>query len=391
MITGAPIKALAFIVGIFTAIGAAFGAMNTMYAQVSARTREIGTLRAIGFSRRSILVVVRDRGAHALLLSAGALGVVFTFLAFNLFLTAPTGTMNFRTFSEVLFNFRMTPAAHRGRPGLRARHGRHRRILPGGARGAPEDHDGPAGGALRRLAARGGARGSGNRGRGGGLGRACRRVTIGDLYAGGTVNLAPADTLEVRLVARAQRLRVGRGVQRSVDPEAGSRRAAPGGAVVPSLQGRDGGQREPRARVPKPSDAEGAAGRLFRVLVDREGQRGAARLHPRGARQRLRMHLYLDQGDAIQVRLQLQPVDRVCVGGRLQAPSVLAARRRAEVRAGRQAQARARPGDADLVDSGWSGGGGVFLELVYARPSEKDTPPRAALGHLRSPPRATGP
>ena len=56
MITGAPIKALAFIVGIFTAIGAAFGAMNTMYAQVSARTREIGTLRAIGFSRRSILV-----------------------------------------------------------------------------------------------------------------------------------------------------------------------------------------------------------------------------------------------------------------------------------------------------------------------------------------------
>ena len=56
MITGDPIKALAFIVGFFTAIGAAFGAMNTMYAQVSARTREIGTLRAIGFSRRSILV-----------------------------------------------------------------------------------------------------------------------------------------------------------------------------------------------------------------------------------------------------------------------------------------------------------------------------------------------
>ncbi len=71
MITGAPIKALAFIVGIFTAIGAAFGAMNTMYAQVSARTREIGTLRAIGFSRRSILDLVRHRGAHALLLSGG--------------------------------------------------------------------------------------------------------------------------------------------------------------------------------------------------------------------------------------------------------------------------------------------------------------------------------
>lgn len=108
MITGAPIKALAFIVGIFTAIGAAFGAMNTMYAQVSARTREIGTLRAIGFSRRSILV---SFVLEALMLSliGGALGLLFTFLVFNLFLTRPTGTMNFRTFSEVLFNFRMTP------------------------------------------------------------------------------------------------------------------------------------------------------------------------------------------------------------------------------------------------------------------------------------------
>jgi len=108
MVTGAPIKALAFLVGIFTAIGASFGAMNTMYAQVSARTREIGTLRAIGFSRRSILVSFVIE-ALMLCLIGGLLGVVFTFLVFNLFLTKPTGTMNFRTFSEVLFNFRLTP------------------------------------------------------------------------------------------------------------------------------------------------------------------------------------------------------------------------------------------------------------------------------------------
>lgn len=108
MITGAPIKALAFIVGFFTAIGAAFGAMNTMYAQVAARTREIGTLRAIGFSRRSILASFVIE-ALMLCLAGGILGVVFAFLVFNLFLTAPTGTMNFRTFSEVLFNFRLTP------------------------------------------------------------------------------------------------------------------------------------------------------------------------------------------------------------------------------------------------------------------------------------------
>jgi len=107
MITGAPIKALAFIVGLFTAVGAAFGAMNTMYAQVSARTREIGTLRAIGFSRRSILLSFVFE-ALMLCLAGGVLGVLFTFLVFNLFLTKPTGTMNFRTFSEVLFNFRIT-------------------------------------------------------------------------------------------------------------------------------------------------------------------------------------------------------------------------------------------------------------------------------------------
>ena len=44
-----------------------------------------------------------------LCLIGGLLGIVFTFLVFNLVLTRPTGTMNFRTFSEVLFNFRMTP------------------------------------------------------------------------------------------------------------------------------------------------------------------------------------------------------------------------------------------------------------------------------------------
>ena len=45
---------------------------------------------------------------------------------------------------------------------------------------------------------------------------AVQTVTIGDLYAGGTVNLAPADTLEVRLSPGPGRLRLGRGVQRSV-------------------------------------------------------------------------------------------------------------------------------------------------------------------------------
>ena len=108
MVTGEPIKYIAILVGIFTAIGAAFGAMNTMYAQVAARTREIGTLRAIGFSRLSVLSSFVFEGL-ILCLAGGAAGTVLALIAFNLILTEPTGTMNFRTFSEVLFNFRLTP------------------------------------------------------------------------------------------------------------------------------------------------------------------------------------------------------------------------------------------------------------------------------------------
>jgi ABC-type antimicrobial peptide transport system permease subunit len=108
MVTGAPLKVLAILVGLFTAVGAAFGAMNTMYAQVSARTREIGTLRAIGFTRRAVLVSFLVEAA-ILCLIGGIAGTLLAFVAFNLMLTGPTGTMNWRTFSEVLFNFRLTP------------------------------------------------------------------------------------------------------------------------------------------------------------------------------------------------------------------------------------------------------------------------------------------
>lgn len=108
MVTGAPIKILAILVGIFTAIGASFGAMNTMYAQVAARTREIGTLRAIGFSRRAVLASFILESL-LLCLIGGVIGTALAFVLFNLLLTKPTGTMNFRTFSEVLFNFRLTP------------------------------------------------------------------------------------------------------------------------------------------------------------------------------------------------------------------------------------------------------------------------------------------
>ena len=91
------------------AIGACFGAMNTMYAAVSARTREIATLRALGFSRLSILVsFVLESVALALL--GGVVGCALAFLLVKLALSGVTGTTNFATFAEVVFAFRLTPA-----------------------------------------------------------------------------------------------------------------------------------------------------------------------------------------------------------------------------------------------------------------------------------------
>ncbi len=106
--TAAPIKFLGVFVGVVMAIGACFGAMNTMYAAVSARTREIATLRALGFGRVSIMAsFVLESIVLALL--GGILGCALGWLAVKLALSGVTGTTNFATFSEVVFAFRLTP------------------------------------------------------------------------------------------------------------------------------------------------------------------------------------------------------------------------------------------------------------------------------------------
>jgi putative ABC transport system permease protein len=106
--TAAPIKFFGIFVGVIMAIGASFGAMNTMYATVSARTKEIATLRALGFSRLSILTSFI---IESLLLAflGGLIGCLFGILAVKLALSGVTGTTNFVTFSEVVFAFRLTP------------------------------------------------------------------------------------------------------------------------------------------------------------------------------------------------------------------------------------------------------------------------------------------
>jgi putative ABC transport system permease protein len=107
MQTAKPIKYLAYLVGVFMAIGASFGAMNTMYAQVTARTREIGTLRALGYSRRSVLLsFVLESLMLALI--GGIVGVLLAVALVHTLLTGPVGTNNFRTFSDILFNFEIT-------------------------------------------------------------------------------------------------------------------------------------------------------------------------------------------------------------------------------------------------------------------------------------------
>ncbi len=102
--SGAPIKFVGIIVAVIMAIGSCFAAMNTMYAAIAYRAREIATLRILGYSRPSILT---SFVFESLLLSLlGALIGVALMLPFN---GMTTGTSNAVTFSEVVFSLRMTP------------------------------------------------------------------------------------------------------------------------------------------------------------------------------------------------------------------------------------------------------------------------------------------
>ena len=99
------ITKLGYIITGLMAIGAIFGALNTMYSSVAARTREIATLRALGFGRGAVVVSVMLE-ALALALMGGAAGACVAYFVFNGFETA---TMNWQSFSQVTFAFRVTP------------------------------------------------------------------------------------------------------------------------------------------------------------------------------------------------------------------------------------------------------------------------------------------
>ncbi len=87
------------------AVGAVFGALNTMYSAVASRTRELATLRALGFGRGAVIVALMIE-SMLLALLGGTAGGVFAYVAFNNFHAA---TMNWQSFSQVTFAFAVTP------------------------------------------------------------------------------------------------------------------------------------------------------------------------------------------------------------------------------------------------------------------------------------------
>jgi len=99
-----PVRVLGNVVAVVMAVGSAFAAMNTMYAAVGARTREIAVLRALGFSGRAVALSFLFE-AMLLALVGGVIGGLAALPLNGL----ATGTTNWFTFSEMNFAFAITP------------------------------------------------------------------------------------------------------------------------------------------------------------------------------------------------------------------------------------------------------------------------------------------
>jgi putative ABC transport system permease protein len=99
------IKSIGYTIAVLMGLGAIFGAILTMNTAVAARTREIATLRALGFNTLSVLISVLGE-SMALAAIGGLAGGLLGYVAFNGY---QTSTMNFQTFSQIAFAFRVTP------------------------------------------------------------------------------------------------------------------------------------------------------------------------------------------------------------------------------------------------------------------------------------------
>jgi putative ABC transport system permease protein len=99
------IQVLGYTVAVFMAVGATFGALNCMYTAIASRQVEIATLRAIGFGALPVVVSVMIE-ALLLALVGGAVGGGLAYVYCD---GASLSTLNFNTFSQVAFSFRVTP------------------------------------------------------------------------------------------------------------------------------------------------------------------------------------------------------------------------------------------------------------------------------------------
>src|SRR5258708_22542461 len=88
------------------AVGAIFGALNTMYNAVASRTQEIATLRALGFSNGPVVISIMVESL-CLALAGGIVGAAIAYFLFNGF---HASTLNWESYSEVAFTFTVTPA-----------------------------------------------------------------------------------------------------------------------------------------------------------------------------------------------------------------------------------------------------------------------------------------
>ena len=102
--SGAPLQFLGIFISVIMAVGSSFAAMNTMYAAVARRSKEVGTLRVLGFSKGSILT---SFFLESLLLAL--LGGLFGCLLVLPLNGVTTAVGSFTTFSETAFNFKITP------------------------------------------------------------------------------------------------------------------------------------------------------------------------------------------------------------------------------------------------------------------------------------------
>ncbi|HNR36053.1 MAG TPA: ABC transporter permease [Candidatus Hydrogenedentes bacterium] len=102
--TARPVRAFAMFLAFTMAIGACFAGMNTMYANVANRVREIGTLRILGFTPAAVLASFLIESV-CLALIGGAVGCIAALPINGL----ATGTTNFDSFTEITFHFTITP------------------------------------------------------------------------------------------------------------------------------------------------------------------------------------------------------------------------------------------------------------------------------------------